>query len=147
MDFVVLTSLASTILHLLVFLYDIVCQGSCMFKKWNSQFPPHMRLSREQIDHVTYRLPKFHIANHRLSCQVKYSPNYLKYFARMNGKDPECFWVHINPVSMSTREMGRGSREDTLDDHTWSWNFSKIVGFGDCFIYFDLMPLLIQNIG
>jgi hypothetical protein len=147
MDFVVLAGLAGTILHLLVFSYDIVCQWSRKFKKQKSQLLPHMRLSREQIDRATYRLPKFHIANHRLSCQVKYSPNYLKYSAHTNGEDPKCFWAHMNLVSMSTREMGGGSCEDALDDHTQSWNFRKIVGFGDCFIYFNLVPLLIQNIG
>jgi len=37
--------------------------------------------------------------------------------ARTNGEDPECWWAHINPVSMSIKEMGPGAWLDTLDDH------------------------------
>ena len=54
--------------------------------------------------------------------------------ARTDGEDPERWWAHINPVSMSTKEMGPGARLDTLDDHAGAWNWRKITGFGECFI-------------
>jgi hypothetical protein len=49
----------------------------------------------------------------------------------MNGEDPERWWAHINPVSMSTREMGPGSRTDTINDHALAWNWRKITNFGE----------------
>jgi len=52
--------------------------------------------------------------------------------AHTDSEDPECWWAHINPASMSTKEMGPGARLDTLDDHTGAWNWQKIVGFGGC---------------
>ncbi|KAJ8502691.1 hypothetical protein ONZ45_g11524 [Pleurotus djamor] len=51
--------------------------------------------------------------------------------AMTDGEDPERWWAHINPVSMSTRLMGPGSRLDTIDDHAAAWNWQKIRGFGD----------------
>ncbi|KAH9977013.1 hypothetical protein BGW80DRAFT_1249823 [Lactifluus volemus] len=53
-----------------------------------------------------------------------------QYSARTDGEDPERWWAHINPVTTSTREMGPGSRQDTIDDHAAAWNFCKIIGFG-----------------
>ena len=53
--------------------------------------------------------------------------------ARTDGEDPEHWWAHINPVSMSTKEMGPGARLDTLDDHAAAWNWWKITRFGTCF--------------
>jgi hypothetical protein len=50
--------------------------------------------------------------------------------ARTDGENPERWWAHINPVSMSTKEMGPGARQDTLDDHASAWNFRKVTGFG-----------------
>ena len=110
------------------------------FRKRVAQFPPHMRLDDARLDRAVYKLPKFHILNHGRRCQVKYSPNYLRWSARMNGEDPERFWAHMNPASMSTREMGEGSREETTDDHIRSWNFRKIINFStfyqvSCTIY------------
>ena len=54
--------------------------------------------------------------------------------ARTDGEDPERWWAHINPVSMSTKEMGPGARLDTLDDHAGAWNWRKITGFGTCLV-------------
>jgi hypothetical protein len=36
----------------------------------------------------------------------------------------------MNPVANSTREMGPGSRHDTLDDHCGHRNWKKSVNFG-----------------
>src|ERR1700676_1041134 len=140
MDFIVLAGLTSTFLQMLVFSYDIVCQWSRNFRKRVAQFPPHMRLDDARLDRAVYKLPKFHILNHGRPCQVKYLPNYLKWSAWTNGEDPERFWAYLNPASMSTREMGEGSRKETTDDHIRSWNFRKIINFGtfyqvSCSIY------------
>lgn len=49
---------------------------------------------------------------------------------RTDGEAPERGWSHINPVATSTREMGPGSRRDTLDDHFSDWNWKKTTGMG-----------------
>jgi Kyakuja-Dileera-Zisupton transposase len=50
-----------------------------------------------------------------------------------DGEDPERWWAHINPMSMSTKEMGPGAWLDMLDDYAGAWNWQKITGFGECF--------------
>jgi hypothetical protein len=117
----------------LVFSYDIVCQWSRNLLKRLKQYPSFMQISPEKIRNAKFVLPKFHIFNHGLRCQLQYSLNYLKYSARMNGEDPERWWAHINPISMSTREMGSGSRTDTINDHARAWNWRKLTNLGMCF--------------
>jgi hypothetical protein len=95
-----------------------------------------MQLSGKQLHSVRFAVPKFHIAAHGLECQCNFSFNYQPYMARTDGEDPERWWAHINPVSMSTKEMNPGSRLDTLDDHAAAWNWQKITGFG---MYFGLV--------
>jgi hypothetical protein len=89
-----------------------------------------MQLSEEQLQFLRFAIPKFHIAAHGSTCQSSFSLNYQQYMARTDGEDPERWWAHINPVSMSTREMGPGARLDTLDDHAAAWNWRKITGLG-----------------
>lgn len=131
MDFIVFFSLVGCYLLSFVFSYDIVCQWSRNLLKRVKQFPSYMQHVGDRIRTATFVLPKFHIYNHGISCQLRYSLNYLLHSAQMNGKDPERWWAHINPVSMSTREMGPGSRTNTIDDHALAWNWRKITNFGE----------------
>lgn len=89
-----------------------------------------MQLAPEVFRLARFVLPKFHIYNHGPKCQTQFSTNFLTGMGRFNGEDPERWWAHINPLSMSTREMGAGSRTDTIDDHARAWNWRKIINFG-----------------
>jgi hypothetical protein len=130
MDFIVFSSLMGTTVRQLVFSYDIACQWSRNLSKRLPQLPESMRLNPEQLSGARYVIPKFHIYAHGLSCQSLFSLNFLPFMARTNGEEPERWWAHINPVSMSTKEMGPGARLDTLDDHAAAWNWRKITGMG-----------------
>jgi hypothetical protein len=98
-----------------------------------------MQPSNRVIDSTKFVIPKMHIYGHGKSCQTRYSLNFLKHSARTDGEDPERWWAHINPVTTSTREMGPGSRQDTIDDHAAAWNFRKIIGFGEYLFYFSVL--------
>jgi len=130
MDFLVLFTLTGVIITSLMISYDIVCQWSRNFKARLLQFPPHMQLSRSVLDTIKYVIPKFHIYGHGSKCQSRFSLNFQRHSARTDGEEPERWWAHINPISMSTREMGQGSRHDTIDDHAAAWNWRKITNFG-----------------
>ena len=130
MDFIVFFSLIGTILWQLVFSYDIACQWSRNLAKRLLQLPENMHLNVEQLAAAHYVIPKFHIYAHGLSCQSLFLLNFLPFMAQTNGEEPERWWAHINPTSMSTKEMGPGARLDTLDDHAASWNWRKITGMG-----------------
>lgn len=87
------------------------------------------------LDHpskvINYFVPKFHLDTHIKSCQTKFSFNWSPWVGRTDGEAPERGWVNINCVAMSTKEMGPGARQDTLDDHFGDWNWKKISGFSE----------------
>lgn len=77
--------------------------------------------------HATYLVPKFHLYAHQTDCQINYSFNLTPGVGRTDGEAPERGWAAMNPVASSTKEMGPGSRRDTLDDHFRDYNWRKIV--------------------
>ena len=130
MDFVLFHLLIGTKNERIMFSYDIACQWSRNLSQRARQLPDSMQLSDEQARLLRFAIPKFHISAHGISCQTNFSLNYQQHMARTDGEDPERWWAHINPVSMSTKEMGPGARLDMLDDHAAAWNWQKIAGFG-----------------
>jgi hypothetical protein len=130
MDFIVFSSLVGATFSFLVLSYDIMCQWSRNLPIRMLQLPTTLQLPQSSLESLKKVIPKLHIQGHGKSCQTTYSLNYLKYSARTDGEEPERWWAHINPVSMSTREMGPGARQDTIDDHASAWNWKKLAGFG-----------------
>jgi hypothetical protein len=130
MDFLVLSMLIGVIFTCLTLSYDIACQWSRNLKKRMPQFPSFMQLPPSVLDNIKFVIPKFHLYSHGAKCQTIFSLNFLKFSARTDAEDPERGWSWFNPLSMSTREMGAGARQDTLDDHTAAWNWRKINDFG-----------------
>jgi len=131
MDFILLSTLMHVFLLQLIFSYDIVCQWYRNLRKQLLQFPPFMRIPDPILEKAKFVIPKFHLWGHGDRCQQQFSLNFLKHSARTDGEEIERWWSHINPVSMSTKEMGPGARHDTLDDHAAAWNWRKIVGLGE----------------
>ena len=130
MDFIFFSAILGTFLLALTISYDICCQWSRKLTKRMPQLPPFMQISQNRLRSAKLVLPKFHIYNHGIKCIINYSLNFLRWSAASDLEDPERWWAHINPVSMSTKEMSEGSRHDTIDDHARSWNWRKITGFG-----------------
>ena len=130
MDFIVFYGLKNTTLMQFVFSYDIACQWYRNLPRRMAQLPQNMQLSTVQLQGSHAAIPKMHLLGHGPKCQSQYSFNYLPHMAHTDGKDPECWWAHINPVSMSTKEMGPGARLDTLDDHACAWNWQKVTSLG-----------------
>ncbi|SJL12099.1 uncharacterized protein ARMOST_15520 [Armillaria ostoyae] len=49
---------------------------------------------------------------------------------RTDGEGIEHTWAVVNALAKLTKEMGPGSRHDTLDDHFSYHNFMKLIGLG-----------------
>lgn len=133
--------------------YDICCQWSRILKKRMPQLPEEMCLSKKMLKRAKLVIPKFHLHNHGIKCHLHYNLNFLRFSAQSDFEDPERWWAHINPISMSTREMTQGSRLDIINDHAAGWNWRKITGFGECsmcpiinnqLLIFLLPPLFFQ---
>jgi hypothetical protein len=114
----------------LVVSYDIVCQ-------WSRNFWERMAVYSHsiQVDHTGQKkyhflVPKFHLPAHIKACQTNFSFNFNRHVGRTDGEAPERGWSHINPIATSTREMGPGSRRDTIDDHLGAWNWKKTTLLG-----------------
>lgn len=129
-DFIVFSALMGTLCLWLCLSYDICCQWSRNLKKRVSQLPEGMQLPGKMLKGTKFVIPKFHLHNHGTKCYLRYNLNFLRYSAQADYEDPERWWAHINPISMSIREMTSGSRIDMINDHAAGWNWRKITGFG-----------------
>ncbi|KAJ7337661.1 hypothetical protein DFH08DRAFT_964625 [Mycena albidolilacea] len=110
--------------------YDIVCRW------WKSlrerlQALPSAILLLLVLAFVQFAIPKMHIKGHLRDCQMTYSLNLISGSAETDGEAIERPWAHIGRMGTSTREMGPGSREDTLNGHWGLWNWQKLIGLGE----------------
>jgi hypothetical protein len=133
MDYFFFSSVAQTELRSLVVSYDIACQWSKNLWKRMASYTDQPQLDINGSMTVNFLVPKFHLTAHVEACQTAYSFNLMPGVGRTDGEAPERGWSHINPVATSTREMGPGSRRDTLDDHFSDWNWKKTTGMGSSF--------------
>ena len=85
------------------------------------------------VKSVLFLVPKFHLPAHVEACNLQFSFNLTKGVGRTDGEAPERGWANINPAAQSTKEMGPGSRRDTLDDHFGDWNWKKMIKLGKVF--------------
>jgi hypothetical protein len=109
--------------------YDIGCQWSRNFWTRMKLFPRDYHIDHDSVK-VKFLVPKFHLPAHRPACQSSYSFNFAPHVGRTDGEAPERGWSNTNALSSSTKEMGPGSRRDTLDDHFGDMNWKKICGLG-----------------
>ncbi|KAJ8591371.1 hypothetical protein M405DRAFT_851366 [Rhizopogon salebrosus TDB-379] len=129
MDFLFFLAMRHRSVGVLNISYDIACQWSKNLWTRMASFPDEY-----QLDHISnnirFFVPKFHLPAHIAKCQTMFSFNWSRWVGRTDGEAPERGWSNINPVASSTKEMGPGSRQDTLDDHFGDWNWKKVVNLG-----------------
>ncbi|KAG1747266.1 uncharacterized protein EDB91DRAFT_1235984 [Suillus paluster] len=109
--------------------YDIACQWHKHLWSRMATLPEDYHLDHTSKD-IRFFVPKFHLPMHIAKCQTSFSFNWSHWVGRTDGKAPERGWSNINPVASSTKEMGPGSRRDTLDNHFGDWNWKKVVNLG-----------------
>ena len=108
MDFILFSTLLYCLVATLTLSYDICCQWSRNAKKQILQLPEAMQVALKiLLKKVKYVIPKFHLHNHGLKCHLWFNRNFLQYSAQSDLEDPKRWWAHINPISMSMREMMR----------------------------------------
>ena len=108
----------------IVMSYDIACQYFINFFTRMEKYPPSFRLTQAPED-LNVFVPKYHLNAHTMDCRLKYSLNLSPFVGHTDGKAPERGWAAINALAPSTKEMGPGSRRDTLDDHFGDQNWRK----------------------
>ena len=127
--------LVSVLKHLpefvpLVLSYDIACQWSRNASTRLPALPEDIAFAPEDLNFETV-IPKFHIGAHGKACQSTFSLNYRACMGRTDGENIERGWAWMNPAALSTREMGEGSRQDTLDNQWAAWNWRIVINMGE----------------
>ncbi|KAJ6480218.1 hypothetical protein C8R45DRAFT_1100807 [Mycena sanguinolenta] len=111
--------------------YDIMCQWSkSLGERLLQRLPPALRFEIARY-FVKFVIPKLHILGHLRLCQELYSLLFTLGAAQSDMEGIERIWSSSGLMGASTREMGPGSRQDTLDDFWHYWNWGKVVGMGE----------------
>ena len=128
MDFLFFSAISSVVMTLasIVISYDIACQWSKKIKQRAAQLPSDLNASFA-ITSLRFLIPKFYLPGHGTPCQARYSFNLNVGCGRTDGEGVERGWAVMNPVGTSTKEMGPGSRQDTLEDHWGNLNWMKTI--------------------
>ncbi|KAF6743804.1 hypothetical protein DFP72DRAFT_993649 [Ephemerocybe angulata] len=130
MDCFFLSTIQHDLLKKLIVSYDIACQWHVKLMERCKQYEPNVMTSQSPPE-TTFLVPKFHLPAHVEACRVKYSFNYAPGVGRTDGEAPERGWAASNDLAYSTREMGPGSRRDTLDDCFGDHNWVKVTRLAD----------------
>ena len=146
MDYIMLSALAPVLVLRIFISYNIACQFKINFFDRMEALPNHLKLP----DNVSTDrgIPKCHCPMHKLPCQAPHSLNFKSGVGRTDGEGIERSWAEMNRVANSTKEMGPGSRHDTLDDHFGHHNWRKYVSLGKfCPFFIGLIAnlLLLQG--
>jgi hypothetical protein len=130
MDYMFFKSLEGSELQEFFVSYDIACQWHKNI--WDRmQIYPRAICKENERRFFVFLVPKFHLPAHIESCNINFSFLLTRYVAQTDGEAPERGWSHINPLALSTREMGPHLRREVLDDHFNDWNWQKILRMGE----------------
>lgn len=130
MDYLVFSVMVGFAVVVFNLSYDIACQWHKKLWPRMASMPPRLHLTDRDNKTIRFFVPKFHLNAHVQSCQTAFSFNFGKNVGRTDGEAPERGWANINRVASSTKEMGPGTRRDTLDDHFSDWNWKKVTMLG-----------------
>lgn len=112
----------------LMFTYDIACQWIIHFFERMESLPEHLQIP-EALKLLT-GIPKAHCPGHLWDCQCQYSMGIQPGAGRTDGEAIERLWAFIRMCAASIKEMGPGSRSDTLNDQFGYTNWCKLVTLG-----------------
>ena len=143
MDYLALSTLSDTHVDDVVLTYDLACLHSKNFAKRVQAYPHHFRDIFSRFN-FQFAVPKKHLPAHGPN-HSHFSLNFLQWVGRTYGEGIESGWSHMNPISMSTREMAPATRHEVIDLHWSAWNHMKIIHFGTCILCFILLLLILQQ--
>ncbi|KAJ7154821.1 hypothetical protein C8R46DRAFT_911140 [Mycena filopes] len=126
MDFLLLSALLTFRLLCVVISYDIACQYAIHFWERMSSLPEPMRLKLAPSN-VWWKVPNFHLPPHKRPCHSPYSFHWMWGAGMTHGEGVEQNWAFSNGAAASTRLMGPGSRQATLEDVFGFHNYDRVL--------------------
>ena len=146
-DYICMSALSHQSVNLRkVLSYDIMCQWLRHLFERIAELPSHLQIELPR-GKVRYAIPKYHLNGHREEDHNQYSLNFKKGVGRTDGEQVERGWSRFNGTAASMREMGPGSREETLEDHFEFNNIEKYITLGTLFttLSFTWIMLLLRT--
>ncbi|KAJ6524914.1 hypothetical protein DFH09DRAFT_1095930 [Mycena vulgaris] len=144
MDYMFFKSIEGSESQLFFVSYDIACQ-------WHKNIWDRMQIYPNRIQEenegrfFVFLVPKFHLPAHIESCNIKFSFLLTRYVGQTDGEAPERGWANINPLALSTREMGPHLRREVVDDHFNDWNWKKILAMVHVRQDPDYIPAMVET--
>ncbi|KAF6752347.1 hypothetical protein DFP72DRAFT_850145 [Ephemerocybe angulata] len=132
MDFILhwgIVVLALGVLRTFFISYDIACQWSKYLMSRLAKIDTNAPMLKPETK-TRFMVPKFHLPAHIVSCHTKFAFMNTPGAGLGDGEAPERGWGEANPLAPSTREMGPGTRRDTLDYNFGDYNWRKIIDLG-----------------
>ncbi|KAJ7098218.1 hypothetical protein C8R43DRAFT_1092381 [Mycena crocata] len=142
MDWILFSALRDYDILRLYLTYDIACQFYKKFWDRMRALPEFLHLGIPEAD-VFFAVPNFHLPAHRKECYAPFSLHFMAGVGLTNGEGIEQNWETVNSgqpgqtadpgldnTARQTKEMGPGSRQDTLDDIFGAHNYRKTLALG-----------------
>ncbi|KAF7795849.1 hypothetical protein EIP86_007016 [Pleurotus ostreatoroseus] len=108
--------------------YDIMCQWLVYLLQRLAELPPEFRPSRvPTAEELLWGIGKLHWHSHKPVGHSRFSLNFIPGAGRCDGEGIERRWWVIQPITSSTRMMGPGSRQGTLNDQFGYMNWRNLV--------------------
>jgi hypothetical protein len=107
-----------------------MCQWSKNLRERLLKLPPVLRFHLVQYI-VKFVILKLHILGHLKLCQDLFNLLFTLGAMQADMEGIEQIWSSSGLMGASTREMGPGLCQDTLDDFWHYWNWNKVVGMGE----------------
>ncbi|TBU58879.1 hypothetical protein BD310DRAFT_906324 [Dichomitus squalens] len=138
MDYLYFSTLLGVILVILIS-YDIVCQWyKNLFSRMVEDFPEEMWINQSRWDSIQFAIPKKHWKVHGSNpSHSRFSLNYLPHVGRTYGEGIKSHWSHMNPLSLSTREMSPGITFLRALEEAHDMCIKQDKAFEDCNATFD----------
>ncbi|KAF7799450.1 hypothetical protein EIP86_010685 [Pleurotus ostreatoroseus] len=112
--------------------YDIVCHWLLYLEGRITELPPEYHPSKiPGFEQLMWAIGKLHWYSHKAAGHSRYSLNFIPGAARSDGEGIERRWWVIQPITNSTKMMGPGSRQGTLNDQFGFMNWRNLVKLGD----------------
>ncbi|KAJ3508321.1 hypothetical protein NMY22_g16650 [Coprinellus aureogranulatus] len=130
MDYILVTSclvFGLILLKTFIISYDIACQWSKALYTRLANINKDVPLLRPDSQ-TRFAVPKFHLPAHIPNCQTRFAFMFTPGAGLCDGEAPERGWADSNPLGPSTREMGPGTRRDTIDLNFGDYNWRHIMG-------------------
>lgn len=108
-------------------IYDICCQWLTHFRRRISETDT-LNLP-DDLD-ILGAVGKWHLAAHIPECFPKFTLNFIKGAAQVEGEIMETLWSGLDEVAGLTQAMSLAHRQEVLDDYMNDSNWRKTVRMG-----------------